>query len=299
MNALAERLQQIADDLSETQVWVVCGVVSMLIIIFGSVSAYSSEDQLPDPGPPPPRPKRQEITNYRYLPKFYKSLIDEDTAKVGLQPTTVEQLAEGNRLRTEFTGAQRLRPKRGSLRTATLSIRATRKKMWVGGEGRRFRARHILLRITNRTNKHIAYRVTTKVRGDCNAKAIAHHNAIALAPKKSVTRTECLLGKRTKLKVTGVQTLQLTPLGYYYVSRLDPATLGLDTRTAEGHKPGKMPACRLLPGRTIADALRSGARWYDVVDFYSRHNCDEYSYYLSYRHSPEGPGKIPLRPPKR
>jgi hypothetical protein len=300
LQPLIERGKRWLERVTPFNLTIGCSAFSLIAMILAVSAAYSTSEKLPPPGPPPPRPETSAVTTYRYLPTFYRSLVEEDIARLKLGSVTVAQLARGNAYRSEFTGRQTLRPG-GKLETRTLRLRALSRKMWVGGEGRRFRSNHLLLQVKNKTKRHVAYRVVTAARGACGAKAVLAQNAIALRPGGSVERSECLGGRRARLRILSVEVLELTPLGYHYVSRLDPRVLQLPPRIGAGHEPGELPLCRVLPWQAIKRELTEGdTKWHDVVDFYSRHNCDEYSFFPGYRWAPGGPAeKLPLRPPER
>ena len=89
------------------------------------------------------------------------------------------------------------------------------------------------------------------------------------------------------LEVRGVEVMELSDLGFFYVSRLIPSHILLEERSALGHEtPLKLKACSFVPWReirTAADVKEGPLAWADVVDFYARHNCDEYTIYPTYR----------------
>lgn len=285
------------DKISSTHVTIAMGVLCAVVIAVCTASAYTSSGPLPAPGPPPAATPTTKMAGYRYRPAFYASLVADDAKKVGLGKVSVKSLLVGNAYRAEFKGRQLLKPK-GALETDTLLLKGLQSKLWIGNEGQQFRATHFVLRITNRSDKHIAYRVETEAEGPCGQKAVLGHNAITLRPQQSVERTECTLGKATRIIVRSVEVLELTPLGFHYVQRIEPRALLFPVRTAEGHDPGKLSSCRIMPWQLLKDALPTDAlRWYDVVDFYSRHNCDEYTFFEGYRWSPKGPGELPTVPP--
>ena len=137
----------------------------------------------------------------------------------------------------------------------------------------------------------------TRRSGRGKSQAAIPHNAVALLPGEKAERTECLYHAGMPLTVLRAETITMPALGYYYVSRLLPSQLGLDGRTSAGHfSPKESRACNFVPWHDIE---RGGAGWADVVDFYARHNCDEYSFYRDYRFRSEV-GPLPaLAPPKK
>jgi hypothetical protein len=273
-------------------------VISLVIMIVSTCGLYGTSGPLPPPRPAPPLPEKTAVTTYRFKEGFFRALLDESAKKLKLGKEQTRGVWRRNLYFAEFSGAQKLQPG-GSLETNHLKLDLVSDKIWVGEEGQGYRTEHLVLQITNRTETPLAYRVVTEVSGRCAGKGIIHHNAIALRPKETIMRTECIQNGAGPVVVRRVEVLELSALGYHYVSQLDPLRLKYEARTAEGHQapPGLAP-CRLLPWRLIEAELKRGeARWIDVVDFYSRHSCDEYTYFAGYRLLERDPKALPIQPP--
>ncbi len=271
--------------------------LSLIIMLVGTCSMYSTSGPLPPPRKPPPLPNLSAVTSYRFKEGYYRSLVEENAKKVGLRKQDTAGLWKVNPFFAEFSGEQRLAVN-GNLETSHLRLRALSQKIWVGEEGQGYRTEHMLLQISNRTDRYLAYRVVTQIAGRCSGKGILPHNALALKPGEEVVRSECV--GSAPITVKQVEVLELSPLGYYYVSQLEPQRLRFDARTSEGHQEaGKLKPCRLLPWRAIDAALqRREATWYDVIDFYSRHSCDEYTYFDGYHRLQKEPIKLPAQAPQ-
>lgn len=276
----------------------VMGALCVIVILGGSWSLYSYDQSLPPPGRLPMGVRANPITRLSYKDSYFSGLVDQDIKNYKLEGFTLKDLRAGNPKFAEFSGDQTLKAN-ASLETDHLTLKLTTKKVPVGEEGNQIRLVHLLLSITNKTDKHLAYRVDTKVVGACGKKGVLPHNAIVLKPQQAIVRTECMPRKRAQLHIKRVEVMELSPLGYHYVSRLDPQPLKYDPRTSEGHV--RMPEfkqCKIpLPWRAIGPALERGeVQWYDVVDFYSRHNCDEYSFHTGYQWRAKGPAELPSKP---
>jgi hypothetical protein len=273
--------------------------LSLVVVILGTCLFYSTDGPLPPPKAPPPLPEKTALTNYRYKEGYYRALVEEDAKKAGLTGFDHLSLLRANAHSREFSGEQLLKPG-GTLETTHLRLKVTMDKIWVGEEGQGFRTEHLILGIANRTQLPVAYVVQTTVPGgNCSNKGVIPQNAIALLPGEEATRTECLPRSVPGVTVKSVEVLELSsPLAYSYVSRLDPQRLLLDARTAEGHQVKTLGACKILPWRIIqGDLTKGGAKWRDVLDFYARHNCDEYSYFAGYRWSEVSLKRLPVVPP--
>jgi hypothetical protein len=299
MNEAAAR-KTLLDLMTPMNMFIGLGVISLVIMLMGTCSMIGVDGPLPPPRDPPPPIERAVVYSYRYKEGFYKSLINEDAGKLGIKgEIQVEQMRKGNLHAAEFSGNQRLKVG-AKLETQHLVIQALQKKIFVGEAGQGYRTDHLLLKITNKSAYHLAYRVITKTYGHCGAKGPMTHNAIAIAPGESTTRTECLSRGSKGIRVKKVEVLRLTPLGYHYVSRLDPAQLAYSRRTSAGHEHKPMAACKMLPWSQIQNAFkRAEAKWYDVIDYYSRHNCDDYSFHVGYVWNAKGPKRLPVVPPKK
>lgn len=274
-------------------------VICLVIMLWGTCAMFSVDGPLPPPRDPPPPIEKTLVYSYRYKEGFYKALINEDAKKVGIKgELQVPTMRAGNAYFAEFAGNQLL--KLGDkLETQHLLIQAFQKKVLVGEAGQGYRTDHLLLQITNKSSRPVAYMVTTEAFGNCDMKGHLSHNAIALEVGAKIVRTECLSRGSKGIRIKKVEVFLITPLGYHYVSRLDPAQLAYDQRTSAGHEYKGLTACRMLPWNLIQTALKRGeARWYDVIDFYSRHNCDEYTFHDGYVWKEKGPERLPIQPPR-
>ena len=270
----------------------------LLIMLFGTCLLYGATGPLPAPRRPASLADPLANVSHKFKEGYYRSVVDESAKRLGVKSGELRGLWRINPLFTEFTGEQRLAVN-GTLETEHLRLRASSQKIWVGEEGSEgYRTEHLVLQIVNRTQRHLAYRVVTQVAGRCGVKGYYQHNALALKPGEELQRTECILNGAGPIVVRRVEVLEISPLGYFYVSQLDPGRLRLDRRTSEGHQgPMSLGTCRLLPWREIESAFqRDLAGWDDVIDFYSRHSCEEYTFFVGYHRLTKGPVQLPIKP---
>jgi hypothetical protein len=91
-----------------------------------------------------------------------------------------------------------------------------------------------------------------------------------------------------------VEVMELLPLSAYYVGRLPANPIFYDPRTAAGHVPLKGRICpQTFSWREIQEGIeKKQIGWKDVIDFYARHNCDEYTFWKGY-HRWKAPGTLP------
>lgn len=148
--------------------------------------------------------------------------------------------------------------------------------------------RQMVLTIRNRTDDYLAYRVVTRPSqgtAACARKEAIVHDALALPPRGSAMRSECLYQSGWTLTVERVETMALPELGFDYVTRVPPGQLGIERRVAEGHRPAAaQKLCGVvLPIRVTRARERGEIGWRDLVDFYARHSCERYRFPQNYR----------------
>lgn len=274
--------------------------VCAVVIVVAVVSLRFLQKEPPPPPPaPPPAPAESVGRIIRYSPEYYKALTEEDAKRYKVATLDPAALAQPLTYAAELGAPRAMKVQRDTLETPHLKLVSRVIKEWArtpSGQG--FKYEHIVLSITNRTDKPVAYFVPTTVNHpeNCQSQGAIEHNAIALKPGETVERTECLWHKNQTLRIDAVEAMELTWLGYYYVSRLNPVQIMLDARTAAGHRvPAPAKECSFVPWRDIqASSEEAHTRWADVIDFYARHNCDEYSFFRGYRRW-TAPGKLPAR----
>ena len=255
----------------------------LLLLAIGALGAGCRRHAPPPPAPPPPTSPERNVTQVlRFTPTYYRALVEDDARRYGLAVAAPVELAAPLFHHVDLTEPRALRVP-GTLETEHLRLVATTAKRWAGGgAGEGFRYPHVLLSITSKSAVPVAYRVITDVDdlAACRGKEALPHDAIALRPGETVTRSECLWSRRLALTVRRVEVVTLPALGYFYVSRLAPSQIGMDARTAAGHVSPRDPICQYVPWRDIE---ASGAGWLDIIDFYARHPCAEYAFYPAYR----------------
>ena len=277
------------------------GVSGCAALIVVSVVSLRFLQKEPPPPPPPAPPAPQASVNriLRYSPSYYKADVDEDAKRYGVPAVTPEELAQPLAYADELAQPRTMKVKKDTLETAHLRLDTRVRNEWAEtASGQRFRFEHIILTITNRTNRPLAYRVASRVDHPehCRSQGAMAHNAIALRGGESTERTECLFHDGAQLTIDKIEVVALPALGFFYVSRLQPVQIGLDERTAAGHRvPAPAKECAFVPWREIDASTKSAhTGWADVIDFYARHNCDEYSFFRGYRRWTT-PGTLPAR----
>jgi hypothetical protein len=282
----------------------IIGVSVCAVVIVGAVVSLRFLQKAPPPPPPapPPPPEASVGRVLRFSEPYYKAVLEEDAKKLHVAAVAPSEFAQPMPFADELSAPRKLKVQKDAVETAHLRLATSIIKEWAStNTGQRFRYDHIVLSITNKSKRPIAYLVETSIDHPerCGSKGAIAHNAIALRPGETIQRTECLWHAGAQLSVNKVQTVELPfELSYYFVSRLIPAQFGLDERTAAGHEiPAGGKQCSFVPWRDIqASQAQAGTGWADVIDFYARHDCDEYSYWRGYRRW-TSPGALPARAP--
>ena len=146
----------------------------------------------------------------------------------------------------------------------------------------------VILEIENLARTDVAYQVVTRPSVNpaaCHRREIFSHDAMVLGARARERRSECGYRDDLEIHIDRVEIVELPRLSAWYVSRLPPTAVSLDTRLHKGHKPrsGAAP-CNVLMSQAIRGGLENGSiEWRDLVDFYARHRCDTYQFPQGYK----------------
>lgn len=272
---------------------------ALLVILIGvQVLHAGGVPPAPDRPPPPPSPEAMLNSQLKFSPSIYQGMLGADAKSYEVPAPTLEEMRQPF---PYFEEVNRVIPlKKGKpIETAHLRLTITVGKAQARIEGQPFRSDHMILRIQNLTPRFLAYNVATQVadKRRCNTKGDLPHNAIVIEPNQTIERTECLYRSDESVDLVRVEVIELPPLAAYYVSRIPTNVTIFDARTAAGHLPLAGKTC---PQTFSWQELKQGlaARdlgWRDVIDFYARHNCDEYSFFARYRYRTDPGAPLPAR----
>lgn len=271
-----------------------CGFGLGMLVLFGA------GPPLPPERPKPPPPLEQIMSGaLKYSLPVYRGLMEEDARGFGVPAPTMEEFRQVFPYFEELRSTKKLRVK-DPIETGHLVVSLEIEKRQATIDGQTFGVDHLLLRIQNKTQRYLAYRVATQIADarKCASKGDLPHNAFVIEPGKAVVRSECLYRTASSLNVTGIEVMEIPALSAFYLSRM-PATATLfDPRTVAGHVPWKGAACpQAFSWREVRegfDSKRFG--WRDFMDFYARHNCQEYTFFPAYRYRSDPSGPLPVRP---
>ena len=270
--------------------------IALSALILHAATAPPPTPKRPEPPPPPSAMINSE---QRFSVLYYRALVEQDAKAYGVAAPSYEDMQQANPYFDELQGKQHLRIK-APIETRHLRVSLEVSKQTTIIESHTLSTDHLVLRIENLTPLYLAYRIQTSVadKHKCTMKAEVPHNAIALEPKQTTLRTECLFRKDAQIDITGIEVIELPALSAYYVSRVPPNSTLYDPRTSAGHTPPRGVMCpQTFSWREIKEGIdKKELGWRDVMDFYARHNCTEYSFFKSYRYRGDPSAPLPARP---
>ena len=251
------------------------GVVLVLIITYlrfcGSVS-------LPAKPPAPTQPtgtQQQLLTQASATPGMYLSFVERDAATAGVRAPTLDEMSK--KLAYRVDDARHVL----ALGQPAIEVAGLRLHLEHAGDA-------VVLVITNLEHSDLAYNVATTPStgaGSCNGGRSLPINAMVVSKGRSEMRTECGFREGISLIVTKVETVEVGPLSTYYLSEVPPTQVGIEERIARGHHgvEAREP-CNAVLSQVVRAGLEHGEiGWRDLVDFYSRHRCQTYTFPPSYR----------------
>lgn len=259
-------------------------LVIMLILLY---MRFDYELALPPLPPKPPPPSAASLRGTDFRPEMFQAYLQRDAREYGVAPPVTAEDLSAPFAYELVSSRQALVVGGAPFETRTLRLSTRVEKLTASSTRGTHTTPHLILRMENKTEMPLAFRVETTPGGGaqhCLSKGDYAYNAMALMPRESEERTECIYRENMTFFVDKVETLELPLLSYYYVSRLYPAHIGLDARSARGHEPAKGKPCTDIPEQAIRLGMDKGiTSWRDVVDFYARHRCETYLFPVGYR----------------
>lgn len=274
----------------ETTIAIAIAAVGALAIVGLSFARFSDVPELPAK-PPAPVVDKDALTKMDKQSAFlFKANLDEDIATYGVARITPEELARPFPYEQSEV-AQRLTAESPPIETGMLRVSVRGGRLERRSRTGSMTSDHYILRIENKTDAPLAYRVKTSVGNDtsCAGKAVLDHNALAIPAHGTIERTECFRSDGRTVLVQSIEAMKLPALSFNYVSRLEPMHIGLDARTSAGHVAPKGTICSTIPQQVIVIGMDKGTTtWRDVIDFYARHRCETYDFPAGYKAVTEG-----------
>lgn len=232
----------------------------------------------------------------RFDPRRVALETEQDAERFGLPAQAVATLGQSQSHRRLLEEPRILRAGR-EWRAFPLSVRASHEKVRYQQHGAMVAAKHLVATVENVGERPVAYFLVLRSedRGRCDVRGARMHNAMALMPGEQAEVVVCAGGG--KLRIERAEVLEIGALGYFYLSMLPPNVVGHDRIAASAHTADRRALrCTQVDGAQVEQWVRDGlTRWVDVVDFFSRHHCDRFPFFLEYRHR-EGEREVPAEP---
>lgn len=221
----------------------------------------------------------------------------QDATRFGIAPFEPASLAKPNRYVNALAEPVVIKPGR-SWTSEHIKVGVSLDKVQYNQHGATISARHTIATFENVSKGPVAYfaSVRSAERGRCDVRGARQHNAMALMPGEVAEVVVC--AGTGKVRVDRLEVLEVSPLGYVYVSRVPARAVGHDGITGGSHSPmNRVQVCQTVDTKGIAGKLAQGlTRWRDVVDYYARHDCERFRFFFDYRHTDDGPARLPALP---
>lgn len=238
----------------------------------------------------------KQEASYADSAAYYQTRIDEAVARHELPAPSLERLRQPN---TFFHVASESDPATigpgQSFRRAGLEIEVEIEAIEVQQRGVTTTSNHTLAVVRNIGDKPLAYFLRLRAAsGDCAGRARTRWDTMALVPDEEAELSICA-GKHA-VEVIDLRVMEVTPLGALWVSKVPPQAVGHDDFVAHAHQPGEgIEMCAEIPAVEFAARIEAGeAQWEDIVDYYSRHDCEHYRWWPGYTRIAEPLDSLPV-----
>lgn len=242
----------------------------------------------------PPKNKVLKVPPEVRRARDYWKEIRNDAKSFGVAAPSKRRLESKQRYRRLIRKRRTLRLGK-RLRKGPLEMRATLESVRFVRQGASLKSKHSVLTLRNRGSNPVAYRIElrAKRRGRCDVRGTRRHNALALLPGEKAEITVC--AGKSAIELSRLEILELSALGYHYLSRVPPQAFGVGPTRASAHGiPHSKGLCTQIAAPKLGRELRKGqVKWADLADFYSRHSCENYRFPTGYRRSRKGAANLP------
>ena len=250
----------------------------------------------------PEQAQRQALeleSSYATSEAYYQTRIDDAVAEHGVTAPGREQLLAPN---TFFHVASPSDPRflavGASLREGGLQLRVRTEIIEIERRGMRTKNEHTLVDIENVGATPLAYFVDLRAKGrDCNVRALTRFNAMALRPGEQGELSVC--AGTHEVEIRDLRIMEVTELGALWVSKVPALAVGYDEVIARSHFAGPgVPMCAEISAAEFANRIRNNeVAWEDLIDFYSRHDCEHYRWWPGYERIVEPLTSLPAAKP--
>ena len=231
--------------------------------------------------------------------EYYTSSVSDDLAAYEVADPGFERLRQPNKFHEVVsTGAPRTIAPGTSLLEHGLKITIRVEEIKVQRRGISTRSQHTVAVIENVGDEALAYFLQLRsMSGECRMQAMQRYNTMALSPGQKGEISVC--SGSHAVEVLALRLMEVTELGAIWISKVSPLAVGHDDLAARSHDPGTgLQMCAEIPAVDFARRIEAGEmRWEDLVDFYSRHNCEHFRWWPGYTRIVEPLAQLPAVKP--
>lgn len=249
----------------------------------------------------PEQAQRQALeleASYASSEALYQTHIDDAVTEHGVTAPSREQLLAPN---TFFHVASHSDPKYlavgASMRESGLQLRVRTEIIETERRGMRTKNEHTLVDVENVGSVPLAYYLDLRAReGECQVRALTRFDAMALLPGEKGEISIC--AGSHEVEIRDFRIMEVTELGALWVSKVPALAVGYDHVVARSHFAGPgVQMCAELPAAEFANRIKGGEiAWEDLIDFYSRHDCEHYRWWPGYKRIVEPLAALPAIP---
>ena len=240
--------------------------------------------------------------SYEQSEAFYETRVEVAMAIYGDEaPATpsLEDLRQPNTFYQPITpGSPRSLGAGESLREGPLAMSVQVEELIADQRGIRSKTKHTLAKVRNQGSVPVAYFLDLRKEGggECRVRALTRFDAMVLEPGEQAEISIC--SGEHRVEVTDLRILELTAPGAIWIDKIPPQAVGLSTTVTRAHEPGRnIVMCTELPVADYAKRIAEGTlRWEDLIDFYSRHDCEQFRPPTDYRRAVEPLASLPVVP---
>ncbi|PRQ02617.1 hypothetical protein [Enhygromyxa salina] len=226
-----------------------------------------------------------QTASYQNSEEFYQTSIDDTVALHELAPVEPTRLLQPNAFfHVASPGDPRSIPLGTSITEAGLQISVKAEEVQVERRGMQTKNVHTFALFKNVSHEPLAYFVRMRSRaGDCQIRAQTRYNAMVLQPGELAEISVC--SGQHEVELTELRVMEVSQIGARWLSKIPPQAVGHDNLSSRSHFPGGgVEMCAEVPAVEFSRKIDAGeAKWEDIIDFYSRHDCEHYRWWPGYR----------------
>lgn len=243
--------------------------------------------------------KAEVELNKQLAQSFYRTRVELASEALGIPPLSLDELRKPNSFTRHVRYSEPAMVGSGKSTTlGPLSLRVVTETMTLERQTINSKGAHTSLVLTNTSEHALAYRLEIRKAeaGECKMPGIMNYDALVLDAGQRVEISVCS-GRHT-VEIVDLRTMEMTPLGARWVRQIPPKALGFDDLTVRAHEVDEgIEQCHEDAARIARELSEDLIRWEDVIDYFSRHDCNEYAWWSGYRYAEAPLGELPVVAP--